>query len=126
MKKILVTLFGFFILTIFSCSTGSGGINQPVNDFFAAVKARNIENALGLVQNKYDKNALDRIKDYFVGKIINTYKIITDDDPKAKIAQDQGMGVINVDVTFEEGSESFKCILSKKDGAWVITNITNL
>ncbi len=124
MKKYLI-IAGLILFFIIACG-GGNNITEIVENFFDEVKAEKLDDAIELVQNKYDLGAQDRIKDYFIGNTISDYEILTNDDPKANIAESQGIGMVEVVVNFDNSSTKFKVMLSKKEGNWVITNITDL
>jgi len=87
-------------------------------------KSGNIKTALKLIKNRFDKNINTKISRYFLNKVIVSYSILPDNDPKAKIARQMGSSVVTLEIKFTTGTKKAKFILRKtSNGSWVISNI---
>lgn len=120
MKKIVTILVLCCVFAAFLACGGSG--NKAVTTFMDKVKAGDVDGAVALINNKFDRQVPVKVKSFFAGKTVQSYALIEDKDSKAGAAGGMGMAMTQVKITFADGEKIVRFLL-KDDGGWVISNI---
>ena len=120
MKKLVTILVLCCVFAAFVACGGSG--NKAVTTFMDKVKAGDVDGAVALIKNSFDRQVPVKVKNFFAGKTVQGYALIEDKDSKAGAAGGMGMAMTQVRITFADGEKIVRFLL-KDDGGWVISNI---
>ena len=120
MRKIVIVFAAFVLVASFSACGGSG--SKAVTAFMDRVKSGDLDGAVSLIRNRFDRQVPVKVKAFFAGKTVQGYTLVEDKDPKAGAAASMGMAMVRVRIRFAAGEQTLKFLL-KEDGGWVISNI---
>jgi len=119
-RSILFGVVSFMMFSVAAC--GGGSSEKVVAAFMDKVRAGNVDGAVAMIKNRFDKNVPVKVRRFFAGKTLNSYTLIKDTDSKAGAAGNMGMAMTVVRIRFADGEKTIKFIL-RKNGGWAIRNI---
>lgn len=124
MKKFMVLAI---LMVLFSCGGGSGPmaeVETSVKDFMSEIKAGNLDQAVAMIKNEIDEEAPARIKTFFEGKTVNSFKVLKAENAEsAKIMLSQGIARPKVEIEFGSGKQTLEFIVEKSDDKWAVNDI---